>query len=292
MTYKVALISTKGGVGKTTAGGNLGALFADFGLRTLLIDADVQPSLSKFYQLRAEAPGGLVEIVTRGTVESDCVSETCIPNLHLVRSNDPTGELQHWLHARPDRRTRLRDALASPFVTDNYDFVFIDTQGAVGDLQRAAAFAADSLLSPVPPDSLSAREFRSGTLAVLQQLEHDAMEPTAALAPIKAFICRLERTRDARLIVEQLRHAFSGSEKVTILSTAIPNAVGYKEAASHRVPVHRHEQRIRRAGSAFEVMHRLAWEVYPAFHGLFAGGFRADPDAVFKREATAEEGRA
>ena len=56
---KLALVSTKGGVGKTTLAANLGALLADMGLRVLLIDADEKPSLSKFFPLRFQAPHGL-----------------------------------------------------------------------------------------------------------------------------------------------------------------------------------------------------------------------------------------
>ena len=48
---KFTVTSTKGGVGKTTLTANLGALLADMGLRVLLIDADVQPSLSKEFNL-------------------------------------------------------------------------------------------------------------------------------------------------------------------------------------------------------------------------------------------------
>ena len=48
---KLTVLSTKGGVGKTTLTANLGALLADLGLRVLMIDADVQPSLSKFYPI-------------------------------------------------------------------------------------------------------------------------------------------------------------------------------------------------------------------------------------------------
>ena len=44
-----AVVSTKGGPGKTTVGANLGAFCADAGVRTLLIDLDNQPSLSSFY---------------------------------------------------------------------------------------------------------------------------------------------------------------------------------------------------------------------------------------------------
>jgi chromosome partitioning related protein ParA len=50
---KFTITSTKGGVGKTTLTANLGALLADMGLRVLLVDADVQPSLSKYFPLAA-----------------------------------------------------------------------------------------------------------------------------------------------------------------------------------------------------------------------------------------------
>jgi hypothetical protein len=53
---KLALVSTKGGVGKTTLAANLGALLADMGLRVLLIDADEKPSLSKYFPLRHPGP--------------------------------------------------------------------------------------------------------------------------------------------------------------------------------------------------------------------------------------------
>ncbi|CAM5215053.1 hypothetical protein CDEF62S_03014 [Castellaniella defragrans] len=47
----VSIISTKGGVGKTTTAANLGGLAADAGLRVLLLDLDVQPTLSSYYEL-------------------------------------------------------------------------------------------------------------------------------------------------------------------------------------------------------------------------------------------------
>ena len=58
-----AAISTKGGVGKTTFLANLGGLLADTGARVLLLDADTQPSLTKYFSLAYEAPHGLVEVV-------------------------------------------------------------------------------------------------------------------------------------------------------------------------------------------------------------------------------------
>ena len=49
--HVTAIVSTKGGVGKTTTAANLGGLAADAGLRVLLVDLDVQPTLSSYYTL-------------------------------------------------------------------------------------------------------------------------------------------------------------------------------------------------------------------------------------------------
>ncbi|PHS58356.1 MAG: chromosome partitioning protein, partial [Alcanivorax sp.] len=47
----VTICSTKGGVGKTTTTANLGGILADAGQRVLLVDADIQPTLSSYYPL-------------------------------------------------------------------------------------------------------------------------------------------------------------------------------------------------------------------------------------------------
>ena len=87
---KFTVISTKGGVGKTTLTANLGALLADMGLRVLMIDADVQPSLSKFYPLSETKPiAGLTDVLVRGEVGAGCISSTIYPNLDIVISDAP-----------------------------------------------------------------------------------------------------------------------------------------------------------------------------------------------------------
>ncbi|MBI5900246.1 MAG: ParA family protein, partial [Rhodocyclales bacterium] len=169
---KFTVTSTKGGVGKTTLTANLGALLADMGLRVLLIDADVQPSLSKYFPLAvAKPPAGLTEVIVRGAVSASCITATVYQNLDIVISDDPEGNLPHWLLNRIDRGFRLRSALQSPAVVDAYDCVLIDTQGAIGPLQDAAGLAADILVSPITPEILSAREFRDGTMELLDRLE-------------------------------------------------------------------------------------------------------------------------
>jgi chromosome partitioning related protein ParA len=274
ITYTIA--STKGGVGKTTLTANLGALLADMGLRVLLVDADVQPSLSKYFPLSPSRPeAGLTDVIVRGEVRATSITTTVYPNLHIVASDDPEGRLPNWLMGRIDRGFRLRHALRAGLVPSAYDCVLIDTPGAIGPLQDAAVMAADVLVSPITPEILSAREFRDGTMELLARLE-----PGSALgappAPVKALIYRQDRTADARLVVAGIAREFDRPhDRVSLLKTVVPHAKAYKEAATLRVPVHQHERR--REGtmpSAWSVMHCLAWELMPSLRGLLADGRR------------------
>jgi chromosome partitioning related protein ParA len=235
---KFTVISTKGGVGKTTLTANLGALLADMGLRVLLIDADVQPSLSKYFPLATSKPSaGLTEVIVRGEVTVPCITATIYQNLDIVVSDDPEGNLPHWLLNRIDRGFRLRFALQSPAVAGVYDCVLIDTQGAVGPLQDAAVLAADILVSPITPEILSAREFKDGTMELLDRLEPGSALG-ATLGPMKAVIYRQDRTADARVIASGIRDDFIKLKgRVSVLDTVVPHAKAYKEAATLRIPV-------------------------------------------------------
>ena len=266
------VLSTKGGVGKTTLTANLGALLADLGLRVLLIDADVQPSLSKYFPISQPAVlAGLTEVIVRGEVTETAITPTLYQNLDLVVSDDPEGRLPQWLLSRIDRGFRLRQALRSPVIDGAYDCILIDTQGAVGPLQDAAALAADILISPITPEILSAREFRDGTVELLERLQPGSVVG-ATLGPLKAVIYRQDRTNDARLIAASIREDFIRLQgRVTVLDTVVPHAKPYKEAATLRVPVHRHERK--RDGvtpSAWTVMHELVWELIPSLEGALA----------------------
>ena len=118
----VSIISTKGGVGKTTTAANLGGLAADAGLRVLLLDLDVQPTLSSYYELAHRAPGGIYELLAFNERDlGRLVSRTIIAGLDLVLSNDhrvelPVGQLlatrPHVQRQQPAREDVLVDLLA------------------------------------------------------------------------------------------------------------------------------------------------------------------------------------
>ncbi len=275
-------IATKGGVGKTTISANIGALIADMGLRVLLVDADIQASLSKFYEITYQAPQGLTEVIHRSVVTESCISHTAFERLDIILCDAPrrqfagdntSSDLERFLQSRMDMPMILRRALRSPFVDENYDVVVIDTPGAQGPLLFTAALAADQLITPVLPETPSAREFRSGTLELLDKLSEAAVIGIRP-GPVTAVINRVDRTNDAKLVMGEIRQnylEFGGS--VRVAKTVVPSAVIYKEAATHRTPVHR-----MLSAAAFETMHSLVWELLPNLEGVFAGGVILDDE--------------
>lgn len=262
MAIKVTVTSTKGGVGKTTLTANLGGLLSDLGQRVLLIDADVQPTLSSYFPLEHRADRGLSALITEARVDG-IISRTNLPRLDIIVSDDPEGMLQNWILHTPDGRVRLKHLLSQ--FDSRYDVILIDTQGAVGPLQDAAVLAADLLVSPIPPEILSAREFARGTVQMLDRLR-PMVYLGAPLGPLRGLIYRMDRTIDARRIAQELRKEAYGPSKgaITILDVVIPNTVAYREAATARVPVHRWEtQRPGPTQSARVAMLTLAHDLFP-----------------------------
>lgn len=229
----ITVCSTKGGAGKTTLTANLGALLASFGRRVLLVDADVQPALSSYYELTHQASGGLRSLLIDGDL-SNTISKTN-SGCDLVYSDDPSGELQNWMLHTPDKNTRIKSLLDK--LAGSYDFILIDTQGAVGSIQDAAFIAADLLLSPIPAETMSAREFARGTLEMLRRA-HDAVRySTLTVAPLYGLLYRVDRTKDSAGVAAEVREVLGGEGTgITIMDAMVSAAVAWREAATKRVP--------------------------------------------------------
>ena len=258
-----AVISTKGGVGKTTTTANLAAYAAQVrNLRTLMIDGDTQPTLTSYYPLSYQAPNGLFELLSQG-LTTDLISKTNIENLDVIVSNDALGQLSSLLLHAPDGRTRLRFLL--PKLASNYDLVLIDTQGARGILLETAVLAADIAISPIPTEMLSAREFARGTVKLMRDLQPLGMQGLS-VPPIFAFMNRMKHTADARQIAETVQSLFEQATDIgTLLETVIYELTAYREAATRRIPAHIHEPKRptdRIAPSALETMEALFNELF------------------------------
>lgn len=265
MAKTYGIVSTKGGVGKTTVAANLGGILADMNQRVLIIDADFQQSLSNFYHIAHRAPLGLREALMNANPES-CISQTNIPDLHIIYSNDPKQDIITWLRQSSSHVHYFGAMLTQ--IQDLYDYVIIDTQGAGGILQESVILASDELISPIPPDYIDSKEFIRGTVKMLCDMELPVALRSirAALPPLHGLIYRQDKTNHAKLIAQTLRkqfHSQSGG-KIKILQTVIANLSSYKKSAGHKLPVHRIE--VKRTGptlSAHDAMLSLVHELEP-----------------------------
>lgn len=278
------IVSGKGGTGKTTTSANLGPLCADAGLRTLLIDMDpVQPSLSSYYPMIHEAEGGIYDLIAfNQTDPARIISATSIPNLSLILSNDPNNQLINLLLQAPDGRLRLAHLIKE--FRDQFDLVIIDTQGARTVMLEMVVLASDLVVSPLPPNMLSAREFNRGTLQMLEGLRAYS-RLGMPIPPVKVVINGMENTNDARAIHNAIRNTFEDNKDIEVLQSIVPTAVAFRESSTQGIPAHRLEYRQpsnRKSPSALSIVRDLAIEIFPEWRDRFEALTEQKVEAIVK----------
>ena len=276
-TTVISVVSTKGGIGKTTLTANLGALFAALGLRVLLIDADKQPSLSKFFKLSALPKTGLADVLKRGgMIQAQDIIQTEVGGLDIIVSN-LSEEIESWLDTREDRLIMLKRCVRAPIVRDTYDVVLIDSKGASCQMTRTAAMAGDIMVSPIKPDVISFAEFQTGTIDLLESINCMAEDSGSSLfrsGPLSIVISCMNRTNNAKFLSEQIYESFRNHPNIKLLDTKIPSATVYELSRTLQKPVHQLDLPISgqaRGNTAYEVMHKLAFELLPNLTNLWAG---------------------
>ena len=268
-TKKYGVVSSKGGVGKTTTVANLGAILADMGQRVLLVDADPQQSLSRVFGVIEQAPFGLTQLYKTANPDS-CISKTEIINLDIVLNDDPSGDngqIATFLRESVTHFQHLYVALEQ--LEGEYDYVIIDTQGAKGIIQESVIFASDILISPVKPQVLDSREFIFGTIELINKFQPKPGFVSITgrpLPPVRVLINMLDRSSNAAQICKHLRSEFAKTTdaQITVLDATIPDLQSYADAIGQGTPVHRHETSRRGpTPAALIVMKELVHELEP-----------------------------
>jgi cellulose biosynthesis protein BcsQ len=154
----IALYNLKGGVGKTASCVNLAYLAAADGYKTLLWDIDPQGSSTFYYNVKPKTHPGIKKLITKeGALESAILSTDfemldVIPADHSYRSIDIMLEEMHT------SKNKLKQVLKS--LQGEYDFVFIDCPPGFSALSENIFNAADIVLMPVIPTTLSIRTYQ------------------------------------------------------------------------------------------------------------------------------------
>src|ERR1051325_5163990 len=148
-----AVISQKGGVGKTTTSANLAAALTEEGKRVLLIDLDPQGSLTA-------AVGRQPGAVTVGDVllNPPCILSAIYPcsgGMHIVTAKATLASVFLELAVTGAPAFRLSRALR--LVQHCYDYAIIDCPPSLGHATTNAMTAANVALIPLQCEYLSVR---------------------------------------------------------------------------------------------------------------------------------------
>lgn len=185
MSVKRVVFNQKGGVGKTSITCNLAAIDAAAGLRTLVIDLDVQGNTTHYlvgeidaeaYPAEAQGVSGLFKQTVgprRMSRNPDAfVWETAWEHLYLMPSSPALAELERELEARY-KIYKLRDALEK--LADLYDRIYVDTPPNFNFFSKSALIAADRVLIPFDCDSF-ARQSLYALMDNIAELREDHNE--------------------------------------------------------------------------------------------------------------------
>jgi cellulose biosynthesis protein BcsQ len=151
----LALYSIKGGVGKTASAVNLAYNAAKAGYRTLVWDLDTQGASSYYFRIKPKIKGGSKDLIA-GKRELDVlIKGTDFDNLDLIPADFSFRHVDLLLDDTKKPTKQLKKRLKP--LASAYDFIFLDCPPSISLLSEAVFEAADVLLSPMIPSTLSLR---------------------------------------------------------------------------------------------------------------------------------------
>src|SRR5467141_1298850 len=118
MAETIAVLSQKGGTGKTTAVRTLTDAFRRSGLRTLAVDLDPQGNLSDYFDVPPDVAPTIADVLSGRASAAQAIHEDLIP------ANLTLAEAELMLGGKMGRELTLRRALAK--VPEEYELILID----------------------------------------------------------------------------------------------------------------------------------------------------------------------
>ena len=225
MAATIAVLSQKGGTGKTTTVRTLRDVFRQLGLEVLVVDLDPQGNLSDYLDVDPDAEPTIGDVLTGRAKAADAVHDGIIPaNLNLA-------EAELTLGGKMGRELTLRKALAG--LVDDYDIVLIDCPPALGLLTVNALVAADWALL-----SAEAQYFAlQGVEQALQVIElaRDGLNPDLQWLGVLFNIADM-RTVHSREAYDSLKEHVGDR----LLETVVRQSIAYAESSERAVSILEH----------------------------------------------------
>ncbi len=218
-----ATYNIKGGVGKTAAAVNLSYLAGHSGQRVLLWDLDPQGAATYIFRIRPKVKGGGKALVRGKRELDDAIKGTDFDGLDLVPADFTYRNMDLHLDAtkRPTRRIRQ---LLGP-LEGEYDTVFLDCPPSISLVSENVLHAADTLLVPLIPATLSVHTY--------DQLVNFVDDFADRRPDVDAFFSMVDKRK--RLHRDMMAHL--PEHRSGILHTWVPTLSIIEQMAERRAPV-------------------------------------------------------
>lgn len=239
-TKRICVLNQKGGAGKSSTVFHLAGHYAKSRLRTLLVDADPQGSLSQGFfgsgLIESLEPQETLAAIFRDDFFFDPKSlpvKTPIDNIWVIRSNQ---HLAAFNTPVPENTGMLQFALSGLLdEIDGFDIVLIDCPPNLYQCSWNAMIAADGIIIPVPPEDFGTQGLR---------VVHQAIDNAQTLNPKLQLLGHLVTRYDRRLLIHETYHKkLRKLYGQSVLRTVIPEASAFKVALACRKPVAQYSPR-------------------------------------------------
>ncbi|HWW89439.1 MAG TPA: ParA family protein [Solirubrobacteraceae bacterium] len=216
MSNTIAVLSQKGGTGKTTAVRTLADALRRSGVRTLAVDLDPQGNLSDYFDLPPDVEPTIADVLAGRAAAAEAVHEEMIPaNLSLA-------ETELMLGGKMGRELTLRRALAA--LPDEYELVLIDCPPSLGLLTINALVAADWALITAEAQYFALQGVEQAMEVV--ELARDSLNPKLTLLGVLLNLADM-RTVHSREALASLKERFGEQ----VFDTVIRASIAYAESA-------------------------------------------------------------
>jgi chromosome partitioning protein len=216
MAHTIAVLSQKGGTGKTTAVRTLTDVLRRSGVRTLAVDLDPQGNLSDYFDLPTDVEPTIADVLSGRSRATEAIHDDIIPaNLSLA-------EAELMLGGKMGRELTLRRALAA--AGEDYDVVLIDCPPSLGLLTVNALVAADRALITAEAQYFALQGVEQAMEVV--ELARDSLNPQLSLLGVLLNLADM-RTVHSREALVSLQERFGEQ----VFDTVIRASIAYAESA-------------------------------------------------------------
>jgi chromosome partitioning protein len=288
----IALLNQKGGVGKTTSTVNLGAAFARYGQRVLLVDLDPQSNLSLHFGVESGPEQRTIrDLLLDPTCRIEDAVQTARLGLDFIPAVTELALVEGELAQQEGMQTVLRSKLEP--VYGNYDVILLDCPPSLGVLSVNALTVADEVFVPMQAHYLPLR----GLEKLLQtvHLISQGLNPTIRVTGI--LLCMHDGSSShARAVIGEIESQlaqFRGMDvpwsTATVLDPPVRRNIKLAEAPSFGQTIFDYAPKCPGADDYRRIAEQLliGWGLpHGSFDGAAVGGNDSGAAVPRKRKAT------